>query len=160
MNNASSLNDLRARLNPTGEQRLFEFLDAIDTDSASRFRDWLGTALDPEVTAAVDLLNRASHGREFVGWWRLRDRGPISQPTRARRRRRSRSSMERAHSQAYARSANRDFTLGAAWLIGGILVTAVSYSIAANSPTGGHYLIATGAIVYGLFRVIRGLSGK
>jgi len=66
--------------------------------------------------------------------------------------------MERAHSQAYARNANRDFTLGAAWLIGGILVTAVSYSMAANRPTGGHYLIATGAIVYGLFRVIRGLS--
>lgn len=162
MNSANSLNDLRARLNPGGQQRLFEFLDAVDTDTAARFRNWLGTAPEAEVTAAVDSLNRASHGREFAGWWRSRDAGPASQPAQShgRRRRRSRSSLQHGHSQAYARGGSRDLAIGGAWLVGGILVTAVSYSMAANSPGGGHYFITTGAIIYGGFRIFRGLASR
>jgi RNA polymerase subunit RPABC4/transcription elongation factor Spt4 len=46
---------------------------------------------------------------------------------------------------------------GALWCIGGIIVTAVSYNAAASSPTGGHYLIAWGAIAFGFYDFIRGL---
>ena len=62
------------------------------------------------------------------------------------------------HSQSHARSANRDLTVGGAWLLGGLLVTMVSYNMAASSPGGGHYVIATGAILYGLLRLLRGLK--
>jgi hypothetical protein len=46
---------------------------------------------------------------------------------------------------------------GAMWCIGGILVTALTYSSAAHSPSGGPYVIAYGAILAGGFRFLRGL---
>lgn len=48
-----------------------------------------------------------------------------------------------------------DFGIGAALLIGGIVVTVVSYSLASSS-SGGRYVVATGLIGVGLGRVIRG----
>ena len=48
-------------------------------------------------------------------------------------------------------------TVGGAWQLGGLPVTIVSYSLAASSPGGGHYVIATGAMLYGLLRLLRGL---
>lgn len=50
---------------------------------------------------------------------------------------------------------NSDLVVGAAWLVGGLLVTGVSYSMA--SAGGGRYLVTTGAIVYGLMRIGRGV---
>jgi hypothetical protein len=47
----------------------------------------------------------------------------------------------------------RDIAVGAACLGAGLLVTFVSYSSAAG---GGRYVVATGAIAYGLARLIRG----
>jgi hypothetical protein len=49
----------------------------------------------------------------------------------------------------------RDIAIGAIWLGAGLLVTLVSYSAAA-SESGGRYVVATGAIVYGLSRLVRG----
>lgn len=54
-----------------------------------------------------------------------------------------------------AENARKDTLHGALWLGGGLLVTLISYSAAEG---GGHYVVTTGAIVYGAFRLIRGLS--
>lgn len=56
----------------------------------------------------------------------------------------------------------KDLLYGFLWLIGGILVTAITYSIARNE--GGTYVIAYGAIIFGGLQFLRGLfkyvSGK
>ena len=46
---------------------------------------------------------------------------------------------------------------GALWCVGGIVVTAVTYSSAVSSPGGGHYIIAWGAIVFGAVQFFKGL---
>lgn len=51
-------------------------------------------------------------------------------------------------------AAQKDLIFGAVWLFGGLIVTAVSYSAA--SQGGGSYVVTTGAIAYGLVRLIRG----
>lgn len=57
------------------------------------------------------------------------------------------------HAPAEARS--RDLLVGALWLGGGLAVTVISYSAASG---GGRFVVTTGAIVYGAFRVLRGLT--
>ncbi len=156
MSTGNSLNVLTAKLSAGGQQRLFEFLDVIDTDTAGRFRSWLGTVPDNEVSAAADLLNRVSHGREFAGWWNSHDKVSAAQVTPPPARPRPRGPIELMHSQARARSANRDLTVGGAWLLGGVLVTIVSYSMAASNPRGGTFVVATGAMLYGALRLFRG----
>lgn len=47
---------------------------------------------------------------------------------------------------------------GALWFIGGTGVTLLSYSAASSGPYGGHYVIAFGAIIFGLAQLFRGLS--
>jgi hypothetical protein len=158
MSNPKSLSVLTERLRPSGQQRLFEFLDVVDTDTAARFRAWLSSATEIEVGAAADLLNRASHGREFAGWWRTHDKVPAARAAEPAGHLRARTPLEHLHSQAHARSANRDLTVGGAWLLGGLLVTIGSYSLAASSPGGGHYVIASGAMLYGAIRLLRGLK--
>ena len=65
-----------------------------------------------------------------------------------------------ANSNQAARDlAQKNFVHGALWLVGGIAVTAVTYSIASSSPSGGHYLIAWGAIIFGGFQFLKGLVG-
>lgn len=49
--------------------------------------------------------------------------------------------------------------IGFLWAVGGIIVTAVSYSAASSSPTGGRYIIAWGAVLFGLFDIARGFFG-
>jgi len=51
-------------------------------------------------------------------------------------------------------SPQRDMLVGGLWLAGGLIVTLVSYSSASG---GGRYVITTGAIAYGLVRVVRGM---
>jgi hypothetical protein len=53
--------------------------------------------------------------------------------------------------------AQRDLLIGGLWLGGGLLVTVLSYA-AASSGGGGRYVVTTGAIVYGLVRVVRGMT--
>jgi len=158
MSNAKSLGLLTAKLSQSGQQRLFEFLDVVDTETAARFRAWLSAAPDTELGAAADLLNRSSHGRDFAGWWRTHDTAPAPRTASPSPHRHNRTPFEHLHSQNRARLANRDVTVGGAWLVGGVLVTLGSYSLAANSPGGGTYVIASGAMLYGLLRLVRGLK--
>jgi len=51
--------------------------------------------------------------------------------------------------------ATKDLVFGGIWCIGGIIVTAASYSAAGG---GGSYVIAYGAIIIGAIQFIRGLS--
>ena len=57
-------------------------------------------------------------------------------------------------------AANKRVLWGAVWCSGGIIVTLVSYSAAANSPMGGTYIVAWGAILFGAIQLIRGCLGK
>jgi hypothetical protein len=45
---------------------------------------------------------------------------------------------------------------GAAWLLGGLGFTFLSYLAAVSSPYGSHYSIAIGAICYGAMRFFQG----
>src|SRR5215469_12278436 len=45
---------------------------------------------------------------------------------------------------------------GAIWFAGGSVVTLFSYLAAVGSPYGGHYIIAYGAIIFGLAQFFRG----
>jgi hypothetical protein len=93
----------------------------------------VGTAPDTDVSEAAESLRLAAHGREFIDWWRSHDELPAAQvarPVVQRRMRRHRHTrFEPRQSQTYARSANRDLTVGGAWLLGGLLVTVVSYTV-------------------------------
>ena len=51
--------------------------------------------------------------------------------------------------------ARSDIRVGAFWLIGGIIITIVTYSM---SATGGRYIVAWGAILFGGIQLLRGLS--
>ena len=55
------------------------------------------------------------------------------------------------------RAGGRDIAIGLAFLVGGCVITFASYSAAASSSGGGRYFITTGAIAYGLVKLIRGL---
>ena len=57
-------------------------------------------------------------------------------------------------------AADNRIIYGALWFVGGILVTVCSYLSAARSPYGGTYIVAWGAIVYGIWRISQGLSGR
>jgi hypothetical protein len=50
--------------------------------------------------------------------------------------------------------ASRDLWIGALWLGGGLLITIASYNAAAGG--GGRFVVTTGAIVYGIVRIVRG----
>jgi hypothetical protein len=53
-----------------------------------------------------------------------------------------------------------DFVAGTLWLVGGILVTFVSYAAASSGSGGGRYFVTTGAIAYGIGRIIRGFARR
>jgi hypothetical protein len=60
-------------------------------------------------------------------------------------------------SKALQKAGKKNMLYGALWCIGGILVTAFTYQAAASSPTGGHYIVAWGAIIFGAIQFFRGL---
>jgi len=49
-----------------------------------------------------------------------------------------------------------DIAIGLLFLIGGIIVTVVSYSSASES--GGRYVVTYGAIIYGIFKIFSGIA--
>jgi hypothetical protein len=51
-------------------------------------------------------------------------------------------------------------TIGSAWILGGLIITVVTYAVAASSPGGGHYFIAWGAMLYGALRLFRGMKTR
>jgi len=158
MNATNALGILTSRLGPHGHQRLFEFLEITDTPTAARFRSWLSTASEVEVASAADVLNRAARGNEFMSWWSSRDPGRGSLEQRRPAQVRERTPLEQLHSQARARAANADLTIGGIWLGLGLLVTIASYSLAISTG-GGSYVVATGAIIYGAIKLFRGFRG-
>lgn len=56
---------------------------------------------------------------------------------------------------AKKKRAQKDMLYGALWCIGGIVVTAVTYSSASG---GGRYVVAWGAIIFGAVQFFRGVS--
>jgi len=52
----------------------------------------------------------------------------------------------------------KHMVFGALWAVGGIAITALTYS-AASSSGGGRYVVAWGAIAFGIFDCFRGLFG-
>lgn len=52
----------------------------------------------------------------------------------------------------------KHMVIGALWAVGGIAVTALTFS-AASSSGGGRYVVAWGAIAFGIFDFFRGLFG-
>jgi hypothetical protein len=56
--------------------------------------------------------------------------------------------------------ATRQMAIGLAWCIGGIAVTVATYAMAANGPGGGTYVVAWGAIIFGMIRFFKGLAQR
>lgn len=63
--------------------------------------------------------------------------------------------VQRARNNVHSEAAHKNMLFGALWFIGGVVVTAVTYSMASG---GGRYIIAGGAIVGGLIQFFRGVS--
>jgi len=55
-------------------------------------------------------------------------------------------------------AAQRQMALGALICIVGIAVTLCTFSAASSSSTGGTYVVAWGAIIFGAYRFYRGWS--
>jgi hypothetical protein len=66
------------------------------------------------------------------------------------------SNLGRAMSDAKSKAGKNNMLYGALWCIGGIVVTAVTYSSA--SEGGGHYVVAWGAIIFGAIQFFRGVA--
>jgi hypothetical protein len=58
---------------------------------------------------------------------------------------------------AYRKAGLKVAGIGAAWCVLGILVTAITFSIASGGRGGGTYFVAWGAVLFGMIQVIRGL---
>lgn len=59
--------------------------------------------------------------------------------------------------QAKNEAANKNMLYGALWCIGGLLVTALTYSTASD---GGTYVVAWGAVVFGAIQFFKGVWQK
>ena len=57
-------------------------------------------------------------------------------------------------SEAKRKAGVKNMLVGAAWCIGGTVITAVTYSTAKG---GGTYVVAWGAIVFGAIQFLKGL---
>lgn len=64
------------------------------------------------------------------------------------------SNLTRLRSEAIREAGKKNMLYGALWCIGGIVVTAVTYSAAAP---GDIYVVAWGAIVFGAIQFFRGV---
>jgi hypothetical protein len=53
----------------------------------------------------------------------------------------------------------RHMLFGLVWCLGGAVVTYYTYQQAAANPMGGKYVVAWGAIVFGFFQFVSGLTG-
>ncbi len=99
---------------------------------------------------AADLMHKGSTNHEIET--ALRERGLTPEAAE-----KVVINLNRARTQAQRDAALRSMALGAVVAFVGILVTAVTYSAAAVSPSGGSYLVAYGAIMFGGLQFLRGL---
>ncbi|MDR3094395.1 MAG: hypothetical protein LBU62_07140 [Bacteroidales bacterium] len=58
---------------------------------------------------------------------------------------------------AKKKKANKDMIAGALWCIGGTIVTVMTYSAASS---GGRYMVAWGAIIFGAIQFIKGAVSR
>jgi hypothetical protein len=68
----------------------------------------------------------------------------------------SRAAQPAAPLNPVSAEARRKMVFGALWCLGGTLVTVFTYSLAASNPSGGTYLVAWGAILYGAVKFFQG----
>ena len=66
------------------------------------------------------------------------------------------SNLTRVVSEAKSKAGKKNMVYGALWCVGGIIVTAVTYSSASDG--GGHYVVAWGAIIFGAIQFFRGVA--
>lgn len=59
--------------------------------------------------------------------------------------------------EAKKEQASKDIMYGSLWLVGGLLITIVTYSAASG---GGTYVVTWGAIVFGAIQLIKGLANQ
>ena len=52
----------------------------------------------------------------------------------------------------------KNMAVGAAWCVGGLIVTYITYQMAENNPGGGTYFVAWGAVVFGAIQFFKGLA--
>jgi hypothetical protein len=50
----------------------------------------------------------------------------------------------------------RAIAFGAVWILFGLAITAVTFSMASASRVGGSYLVLWGPVVYGIIRIVQG----
>ncbi len=60
--------------------------------------------------------------------------------------------------QAKHKVAQRDMLIGAGFCIVGLIITIATYAAAASSRSGGTYVVAWGAIIFGALQFFRGLA--
>jgi hypothetical protein len=56
--------------------------------------------------------------------------------------------------------AEKQMLSGAVWCIGGLLVTGITWLVAASGSGGGTYVVAWGAILFGGIQFFRGLGNR
>jgi hypothetical protein len=155
MSRTNTLGLLTARLTAVGQRRLFEFFDAIDTDTAAQFRNWLGTAPVSELGEASDVLNRASDGREFAGWWRMRSAPIGSNPAQSDVPLIGLDPVDRRRRRAFSRSPNRSArNAGIPLIIGGYVLMAVARLTAAAGDAAAAF-----AVIIGLSGMLLSVGG-
>jgi len=64
------------------------------------------------------------------------------------------SNLVKARKEQKQEQGKKNMGFGALWCIGGLVVTAATYSAASN---GGHYVVAWGAVVFGAIQFLQGL---
>ena len=65
---------------------------------------------------------------------------------------------QREYQKSFSDAGIRNMVIGGAICFIGIAVTIGSYHAAANSPSGGQYVIAWGAVIFGGIQFFKGLS--
>ena len=65
--------------------------------------------------------------------------------------------LRKIRSKAFRNAAAKNMAIGAVVCLIGAVVTSVSYSAASESPTGGSYVVAWGAVAFGALQFLRGL---
>ncbi len=65
---------------------------------------------------------------------------------------------EAAEANEQWKQSGKQILYGLLWGVGGALVSIITYVNAATSPTGGHFIIAWGAVLYGITLIFKGLD--
>ena len=61
-----------------------------------------------------------------------------------------------ARAKALKDAGLKDLITGLLWAVGGVVVTAVTYSLASSGSGGGTYFVAWGAVIFGGYQALRG----